>query len=189
MKEEHKQKQMSFITSLRIDQIDFTDNTKISISHIGGIPFEHLSLDYLVAFCRSCSISISIPHGKRKKGEVPLVIANFIKAGAVKGKLTAAPANATIRKSGKQSTQPSWLTEDGTIYHMIIVITCEEIHPRFIRIKGSYTGAMLDSCKPHPESCDSLTLLFNSDKKEFDSVEEKAKSLIGYSVNLDISAT
>jgi hypothetical protein len=115
---------------------------------------------------------------------IPAIILNHMKAGPAMQTLTASAR----KKSHNATTKPIWLASDGSIYRMIIVMTCEVGRPYFIQTKGTFSGPMLDSRIPHPEAWDSMRSLYNSKDIIFDSISDASNALIGYSIDETISS-
>ena len=122
---EDNERQIRYFRSLTIDQV-VTDQTKENILTIGGIALDKITLGCLNAFCNKCKVTI--PHALRTKPMIPGVILNHMKAGPVMQTVTASAR----KKSRNATTKPIWLASDGSVYRMIIVMTCEVGRPYFI---------------------------------------------------------
>ena len=94
----------------------------------------------------------------KKEDKLELILGTIM-AGLTKQALTAP----TRKKKGNPTTKPVCLTLDGTLYRIIIVITCEKGIRHFIKTKEPKDKHMLDTRTATPVSWESLTVILNSE--------------------------
>ena len=120
---------------------------------------------------------------RTKKGMLDVII-NVIKAGPTKRAITA-PAR---KKNGSALTKPAWLKHEGTLYRMVIVMTCEEGRPLFMKTRDIHDRELLDKRNPHPVYNYGMANIINLSAPYLDMVADARDVLVGYSVLLNISA-
>ena len=88
---------------------------------------------------------------------------------------------AASRKKTNARTKPTALTQDGTLYRVINVITCEVGKEHYIILRNKFERNDLDGKLPHTEAWESMVDVYRDELcVEIDTVLDPHKELVGY---------
>ena len=95
---------------------------------------------------------------------------------------------AASRKKTNAKTKPTVLTQDGMLYRVINVITCEVGKDHYITTRKQFERNDLDGKLPHAEAWESMADLYEDDFfVDIDTISDPRKELVGYGVDKSIA--
>ena len=121
------------------------DGPKKSVVSIGGVPYASINVPVIASFLRQQDIQVI--NRRRKKGDMEELILQHMKGSQYREKVISASKRKTSAK-----TKPSVLTEDGTLYRVVNVITCEKGKEYYITTRKQFERNDLDGKLPHAEA-------------------------------------
>ena len=171
----HKQ-QLMWVKTLTFSNV-VLDGPKKSVVSIGGVPYASINVPVIASFLRQQDIQVI--NRRRKKGDMEELILQHMKGSQYREKVISASKRKTSAK-----TKPSVLTEDGTLYRVVNVITCEKGKEYYITTRKQFERNDLDGKLPHAEAWESMADIYQDELcVDIDTVSDPRKEMVGYGVD------
>ena len=142
-----------------------------------GVPHTSINVSVIATFIRQQDIQVI--NRRRKKGDMEELILQHMKGSQYREKVISASKRKTSAK-----TKPSVLTEDGTLYRVVNVITCEKGKEYYITTRKQFERNDLDGKLPHAEAWESMADIYQDELcVDIDTVSDPRKEMVGYGVD------
>ena len=151
------------------------------IVSIKGMPMKKIKASALIELCKSCSISVS--HTNRTKQKIVLLLLQFIRGIPIRTSVT----DKRTKARSNSTTHPPFVQRDGTIYRVILALTCEEGKDSFLATGSRLSRNEVDNGLGHGNSlAKNLTIYLNKEHEELQCLGYQCNIFLTFGIPQDI---